>query len=199
MADPRITEPLTPSAIDREIDRALAAVNIDPSPDFVARIRRRVANEPAPRSAWTPWKMRAWMPIAGAALLAAAVVAAVLIGPRHKDGRDIRLIVKSASDVQLRPDTTAAVQPESDSAGAVVASAVRRMAKEPEVLIAPDEAAALRRLFAQQSQGQLAEVVVEPQRPAWPPGAPPLPPEIAIDPVKIEPLVFQINGEGERQ
>src|SRR5947208_16989703 len=70
MADER-TDEMTSSAIEREIAQALA---VDPSPEFVARVRMRVASEPAPRRGW-------WMPVlVGASAINAAVTIAV-VGP----------------------------------------------------------------------------------------------------------------------
>ena len=56
--------PLSDAALDRELD---AAVNVDPSPEFVARIRLRVAAEP--RSTGWRWQWR----LAGAGVAVAAV------------------------------------------------------------------------------------------------------------------------------
>ena len=55
--------------LDGEIARAL---NVDPSPEFLARVRMRVASEPAP----APWRLR-WVVLAGAA--AAVVLLAVVM------------------------------------------------------------------------------------------------------------------------
>ena len=41
-------------ALEREIEAALA---VDPSPELVAKIRARVANEPAPASWWCAWQV----------------------------------------------------------------------------------------------------------------------------------------------
>ena len=57
-------------ALDRELAAALA---VDPSPEFVARVRARVANEPAPSF----WRVPRLMLAAGA--LAVVVVAAVSV------------------------------------------------------------------------------------------------------------------------
>jgi hypothetical protein len=64
----RQTGALTDSALDREISRAL---NVDPSPEFLARVRMRVAHETMP----APWRFR-WLVLAGAA---AVVVFAVVV------------------------------------------------------------------------------------------------------------------------
>ena len=62
-------DPLNDAALDRQLRRALA---VDPSPEFVARVRTRVANEPAR----TPWRA-SWMFAIGA--VAAIVVAAIVV------------------------------------------------------------------------------------------------------------------------
>ena len=56
-------------ALDREIAAALA---VDPSPEFVARMRARIANEPSPSS----WRVRGLLMAAGVAVvvIAAAVM-----------------------------------------------------------------------------------------------------------------------------
>jgi hypothetical protein len=76
--DPVRPEQMTDAALDREI---AAALNVEPSPDFVARVRQRVADAPVP-SAWgVSWSAGA------AASLALAGVAAMIFwidssGPR---------------------------------------------------------------------------------------------------------------------
>ncbi len=65
--------------IDDEIKDAL---NVDPSPEFLARVRTRIANEPAPpawRGSWT---------LAAAGAMAAVVVVAVIVSrPRSRGSR----------------------------------------------------------------------------------------------------------------
>ena len=59
------------SDVDRELQQAL---DVDPSPEFLARVRTRIASEPAP-SGWRAW----WMLAVGAAAAAAVIAVAVLI------------------------------------------------------------------------------------------------------------------------
>ena len=68
------TDPLNDAALDQEIEALLAA---EPSPDFVARVRSRVAEEPASRSRGWRW------PIAAAAT-AVAMVVVVAVWPRSE-------------------------------------------------------------------------------------------------------------------
>jgi cytochrome c556 len=70
MAAHRFGDPLT----DGEIDRALAtALAVDPSPEFVARVRMRIANEPEP----SDWRF-SWVFAAGACTLAIAMAVTLM-------------------------------------------------------------------------------------------------------------------------
>jgi hypothetical protein len=62
---------------DQEIRDAL---RVDPSPEFLARVRTRIAGEPAP-SAWR-WS---WTVAAVGALAALVLIAVVLSRPRHEN------------------------------------------------------------------------------------------------------------------
>jgi hypothetical protein len=62
------------SLTDGEIDRALAtALAVEPSPEFVARIRMHIASEPGP----SDWRL-SWVIAAGACTLALAVAVTVV-------------------------------------------------------------------------------------------------------------------------
>jgi cytochrome c556 len=70
MAAHRFGDPLT----DGEIDRALAAaLAVDPSPEFVARVRMRIASEPEP----SDWRF-SWVFAAGACTLAIAMAVTLM-------------------------------------------------------------------------------------------------------------------------
>ena len=70
MAAHRFRDPLT----DGEIDRALAtALAVDPSPEFVARVRMRIASEPEP----SDWRF-SWVFAAGACTLAIAITVTLM-------------------------------------------------------------------------------------------------------------------------
>jgi hypothetical protein len=84
MDDHRHAVALTDAALERDIARALA---VDPSPDFLARVRSAVANEPAPSSiagAFSTWR-RAFalgvLPAAGAAAIATIALGVVVMRP----------------------------------------------------------------------------------------------------------------------
>jgi hypothetical protein len=134
-------------ALDHELRTLLAA---EPSPDFIARTRARIAAEPA--ASWWQWS---WTFAMVAAVFVAAIAAAAIarfgVAPVSvpADGPLLaaRTIVEASGALvvpfvprrmaRLRPGTTAA---------AVVVSGFSRTS-EPEVLIDPREARALRRLL----------------------------------------------------
>ena len=200
MAD--TNRPLNEDAIDRVLREAL---DVSPSPEFLARVRMRIANDPAPRSAWTTW-----MPaMVGAAVIAAAVMIAVVAPWRGAQVRskadtttDVRLKPDSTTDmttrVRLKPDTTTQVRLKADTTTHThpyVVSAFRRTvtAAEPEVLISAGESAAFRRLVAAARVGEDLSALLK-RAPALEDSS-----EIDIPLIKIEPLVPQTNGEGVTQ
>jgi hypothetical protein len=157
------------SAVDRELSQLLA---VEPSPEFAARVRTRIEQQPARRFAWWPW--------AGASLAAAAViVAAVVIGAQTAPAvvapasvpADIHL---SSGEVALQPRTPVHAIP----VVTPVARAQRAVRSEgPEIVIDPSLAAAIRRLASEQ------------------PLLPEVPREPSLDPVVVEPLIVPEIGE----
>ena len=63
--------------LDRELERALA---VDPSPEFLARVRTRVAGEPEPAASWWSWKL-----LTAGALVAGVAIA--IVGSRPREAR----------------------------------------------------------------------------------------------------------------
>ena len=99
-------------ALDRELAAAFA---VDPSPEFVARVREAVAREPEPRS----WRMPRLL-LAGAAL-SAVVAVAVSVG--RVDDR-VPAVSHTASPAALLAPVAASGSSASVAASAVVASGV---------------------------------------------------------------------------
>ena len=162
MADDRSTVRLKPDptyeGIEREIAQALA---VEPSPEFLARVRMRVASEPVPRRAW-------WMPVLVGATAIAAAVTFALVAPwrgaqvqlkldstTSPETRDKTLPVAAVASgfsrtktslaegqVRLKPDPTEFVATEGVGSGFS-----RTKATEPQVLIAQDEASSSRRMY----------------------------------------------------
>jgi hypothetical protein len=214
--------PMNDQSNDPSIGRALReALDVSPSPDFVARVRTRIANEPAPRGVWSRWTL--WMPVTVGAV-AAAIALAVLVARPDRTGTAARVqpstASAAASDVRLPAPSVREGKPGAAAATAAanvasapatnvvsgfgrtdrahVVSASRRTVEEPEVLISQSESAALRRLLARASEGQ---IVVDVSSASIPDSSEELQPapEIVIPPLKIDPLV-PVNGEeGVRQ
>jgi hypothetical protein len=184
--------------IDRELQ---AALDVDPSPEFVARVRMRIASEPAPRR----WGF-GWMAVAvgAAAAIVVAVVVTRSIGERKESGEllaarswpVVAAPIDPGSPQSLHYDDRAAASPM--TAGADLG----RPQAEPappllaaEILVDPREAAAIRRLIAGVSAGRIdlnrmlkpSPFVVADMSPVE---------DIEIEPLSIEPL--NASGEGAR-
>jgi hypothetical protein len=150
MDERRSDSTLTDAVLAQEIERALA---VDPSPEFVARVRTRVHGERV-GSAWAfPWTMVA-------ASAAAAVIVMISVGvliprvhtPQDAAPLDRPLIAARPLDVPLAGPPRAMVPPRPSGASpeslpSVSPTVTLAANTEPEVLIAPGEAAALKRLM----------------------------------------------------
>ncbi|HEY1303101.1 MAG TPA: hypothetical protein VGF24_06110 [Vicinamibacterales bacterium] len=176
------------TALAREIEAALA---VDPSPEFVARVRSRVAAEPS-SSAW-----RMWMP----ALAAVAVVAVVLavLWPKWWS-KETPLVATApargaAETIVATVPDSAPVRPVSRPPAAQDRRSppieARHAIVLPEVILARNEAGAYATLMVPGRETQLRASL---------PGAPDLsaPVEVdkmpkidpvTLDPIEVEPIV----------
>jgi hypothetical protein len=163
------------SDLDRHIQEALA---VDPSPEFNARVRMRLAEEPAPARLSAAWLT------CGATAFAVVVVLSVLVPGRRE-------VAPPAADVVLPlPVSNAAVAepampPEPQRAVVEPPRPVhRRSAAPPIVLVPTAEREAFRRFLEAVADNRL---IVPP--PAVPPADAPLSvAEITIEPVVIQPI-----------
>jgi len=152
------------SALQREIEAALA---VDPSPEFVAKVRARIASEPAPTS-WWPLRWPVLATAAAAAVVAVAVALmwhpgmpepitvrrgtdVILPAPTHGSGRPPFTSVR-ADRIPPRPVTTIA-----RASSHSTRSVARTLSgpREPEVLISHDEQRGLELLVAAVRDGRL--------------------------------------------
>ena len=148
--DDHRSEPLTDEALAREIEAALA---VDPSPEFLARIRSRVEGAPAT----AVWPSRWEFALAG---LAVAIVVSVWI-VNVPTARSVDPIAASSlTEHFVEPPTSGG----SAQISGVVSDAprvrtVRAVASIvppfPEVIISPDEVRAFRALIRRIEEGQL--------------------------------------------
>ena len=188
---------ITDAALDREIARVLG---VDPSPGFAARVRQRIASEPAP-AGWPA----AWIVAAAGALAAVAVV--VLIAsrpPRAAPATAVPLQARSIEGVGMLPDTGGAAlsgargeaAARTRHLGRSVPAAVGQRAGtgEPEILVDPREARAIRAFFEGVRDGRID---LTPLLAVVPSHAEPEPAgDIHIAPIVLEPIGARSGAEG---
>jgi hypothetical protein len=183
--------------LDQHIERLLA---VDPSPEFLARVRSRVARERVPaawRAGWT------WGVVGAAATLVVAVI--VLVPAPASVGRSRMTSIDSRAFgpryLEALPESVRAIN-RVTKAGPARAEPVRPRL-EPKVLIASGEARALKRLLRGIPSEQAARLVGD----AAVLDIPTLerPREIVVAPIPeipritIEPLQVAAVQEGVRQ
>ncbi|HWF83395.1 MAG TPA: hypothetical protein VG222_01025 [Vicinamibacterales bacterium] len=153
MRGERFGDPLD-AELDGEI-RALLAV--DPSPQFRASVRMRIANEPAAVN-----RRRLWW-LGAAATAAAAVMAFKVVAPSRPLLLTSTLTARSSVHLAL-PESPRARRLASGVVSSDVVSPSRRTSltrpggtppSEPEILLAPDETRALRALIAGVREGRI--------------------------------------------
>ena len=200
--------PLTDSQLDRELETALG---VEPSPEFLARVRTRVADEP--RTELWRLAIRRWTfePLAGVAVI--GIVLAVVV-PRlmRNEERSIQPAAARPADVARPTDVLVTrraeeippVNRDRNAVGAVRQSAPMAIANEvplqlSQPLFSEDERRALVQLLTGVEEGRLPPVVAETA-----PAAAALPDvrtALNIEPLVIAPLplLAGVPKEGEGQ
>jgi hypothetical protein len=205
MHDRQSEDALNGDPLVREIERAVA---VDPSPEFLARVTARLAEEPSPAARTWPFR---WVlvttglavtagvvamlypesPYAGlkrgsepvTSQVAASAVDATLDASIESEGASRQEPVRVTHDVQ--PATTSA-EPGANGRSVAAAGVVHDVWRFPNVIVSPAEADALRALVADAYAGRFAIVpAVEVDR-ADPASDPEV---IVIEPLEIQPLV----------
>jgi len=197
---------MTDAALDREI---AAALNVDLSPAFMARVRQRVADAPAPLG--PPWSWRA----VAAAMAAALTLALVVWRSDHDAGRSAQDlgVIPSQAIVPLTGAIPGTPQPSASSDATrsrlpggfrihgphtllakgrdrARETATRSVHTEPEVLISTNEARAFRDLIESLRDGRIDPA-------SLPPDLPPLA-EITIPPITITPVTASTIEGGQQ-
>ena len=173
---------MTDQALDRELQSILA---VDPSPEFVARVRTRIASEPQRSAAWSMWMFAA----AAAAVVAIAVVVSRGVpreGAAASKPLASRVLTPMAfvvSDINRRP---------------MLSHALPGQRAPDEILVDPREAAAIRALIRRVRTGGID---LAPVLNASTPTAMELAPvvEITILDIAIDPIAPAPGAEGVRQ
>ena len=202
MDAPRFDE-MSDAALDRDLQALLAA---DPSPAFAARVRTRIAAQAATSRTW----FAAW----GAVVVVTATIAAVIVTlAGYRAGRG-HVIGDRPATLATRPlphSTTAA------TASSLVAGLERRVSdrlpaqprpivaapqaivsSEPEVLVDPREAAALRAFFARARRGDVELAAIMPPASTPPAGSNDVH-DIYSAPIAFEPVSGGAEDKGVRQ
>jgi hypothetical protein len=184
-----VEDPLTDAALERDLESLLA---VDPSPEFLAKVRSRVTREPMQTSSFRRWRL-----VAGR-------------GPAPVDEArpESRAVKAEPAEIQApasNPRVPAPVIARSDRRPAVtpvrrVESAVDRSARAttmtlPEVIIEESERRGFDLLLEELRDGKDAAAIARAASGRETPG----PPWLDINPVIIEPLpqVMMFEGEGQ--
>ena len=206
-------DPVNDAALEREIERALA---VDPSPEFMVRVRARIAGEPAPASRGFGWLFAATAAAAAVLVLAirmvsparqpetapllasrsigsAVVVPAVVpvtVGPA---GHDVEGPAEAGHSVP-KPSGPTRTTRYADTTQYVVSGFSRTAAtRPPEPLFDARETTALQRLIADVRDARVDLTPLLKEGPMPLPAMDPL----VISPIVIEPLASS-GTEGER-
>ena len=188
-------DPVKDAALERELERALA---VDPSPEFLVRVRARIADEPAPASRGFGWLFAGVATVAAAAAL---ILAVRMVSPARPPEAAPLLASKSIGFAVIVP----AVVPGTVGPASVYAAARLRRdeqaghdvpkvnARTAEPLFDARETTALQRLIADVRDARVDLTPLAKEGPM------PLP---AMDPLVISPIVIEpldSSGiEGER-
>jgi hypothetical protein len=191
-------EKLSDKTLEREIEVALG---VDPSPEFLPRIRARIASE-RETEGWTwsvPWRWAG----AGAAVVAVAIIGLWVSGNSVPAPREAEIVNAPQGAGPRRQDSglgLRAAKPDSSETSVPVQLPIAREARVSrppvvspvKVVISQDEAIALRQLFAAISSRRLETTVLPDFAAAL---KPPDPIEdIVVEPITISPLA-PLEGE----
>jgi hypothetical protein len=214
MRDRRLDGPTDASALDREIERALA---VEPSAEFVARVRTRIAADPAPRMdvGLVRWLLMGGASVAAVTGLVAAYVglnpprnalssggpgAVVRVEPAERPGMQDPVATRApAVEVAGRAETgnrDAHARDAVERAGAARSSARRHAEPDAfaDVMVSASEVAGFRQMLAMAQAG--IEIVEGSRAPsAAEPMADVVIEPITIEPIRIEPIAL-VGMEG---
>jgi hypothetical protein len=186
-----------------DIDRAIArALDVDPSAEFPARVRQRVAREPMRVPLWRGWRI--WIPIGAAAAIMAAILVPVLSTSPTEPAASLppRLTSRATGADTALPPPPGSPKASARTGAAEVHVPLRRVAyaavhgaHEPEVLVPREEIEMYRRVIGR-ALALPGAVVLEPPADA---AATRTFADITIDPIRIDLIAPPENGEGVRQ
>jgi hypothetical protein len=178
-----LTEDRTDSRVTDPLEELRAALTIDPSPDFAARVRDRIARDRS-RGWLGDWRMWA-LAGAGAVVVAAAAVRLMPAGSRSEAGASAPAVVSRAEAGASAPAGGSRSEPGASRSeagasapagmtparrrasnrsalGAVMSPVAASRPHELEVLVPPDQGIAVRRMLAAFRDGRVIAPPAEP-------------------------------------
>ena len=177
------------SLVDRGVETLVAG---EPSPQFVTRLRARIAAEPAPErwswEGWTIWETASRQPLsyAAGAMVLATILAVLVLGlpRRHVSAPSVAEVPPSISpspSVATDSPKTSAIPEQPRKKLASVPAPSLRIRREPEVLVPKGELLAVARFYeavhsTPVDSEQLYAAQQEPQKP------------LELKPIEITPL-----------
>ena len=194
---------MTDGSLDRELQTLLG---VEPSPEFVARVRTRIADAPSPAISWFgAWRIAASI----VAVAAVAIVAFVFSRDGGKrvpsassvlDSRTVALFSSPTPELkgQALRVSVAPASPGMQTHTAAQHESATPPRAEPEILVDQREAAALRALIFGVRDGRID---LAPVLAASKPAVMELPPvvDIEIPAITIDPIAPGTGEEGVRQ
>ena len=147
------------TALDREIE---AILSVEPSPEFVSRVRTRITDTPV--SGWT----MGWTSLAAGSVVVAVVVAVAVSGARNNvQPEALAPIARTSTQVDTLSDDVPAPPRvmSAKSPGRHTPRVSKAAFPEPELLINPEDAAAIRQFLAhpQPEPVELSLIKIEPK------------------------------------
>jgi len=187
-----VTDEAVGDEMARDIARALA---VDPSPEFLARVRTQIANEPSPEM-WR-WAFALRWPVAVAALTLA--IAAVFLNRPTAPIAGAALVSHAITNgAATLPYVASAFRRTSSGPAKAGRHVLRAIGPGPTPLFDPRETQALRALIAGVRTNRVdLSPLLRPGGPA-PMELPPVD-DLVIAPLAIEPLPLIDGAQGERQ
>ena len=194
----RPIDALNDSSLDREIESILAA---EPSAEFLARVRARVADEPLPAVWRAPW-IFAMAGTLAVGIVALAVWPSSEVTPTSQAPVEPPRIAEAAPAIAPSPLPSPRPVPERVTAARGDAAAIERDRavdiELPEVVLADNEVKTFASLVARIRQSRFDVAIPAAPNPDTPLEVKELPP---VEPLEIEPIVkvAALQAEGERQ
>jgi hypothetical protein len=135
-------QPLSDPQLDREIE---SAVGIEPSPEFLARVRTRIAADPAlgVESGFSRIRRLSFEPITAVALV--GIVLAIVVPQFMREEADHREVARTAPAVAKVPPAPMVTPPADIRGNRARSGEVRRRRAQPAVVATEDNGSGVRR------------------------------------------------------